>query len=646
MRKIKMLMLGLLSVLTLGLFVVTGAKVNATTVDTGYTAISIGSLKTTAKEISVYGTSASGKAQDVTNDYVAFNSNWNWYNEAINEEVYDNVTNNTGCTFDSLVIATGNSKTFSMKVPAGKTKINCIIYLLCMVKADSTTKKYSLKASGTTSITIPNTVTNLKHDDTSVNSLASISADSAIHKVSFSYESTTQITVDSGMAVLGFGVKDASTKYSISYNANGHGTAPVYDGEDVSSLSDSILAESISVSNWRFTGWYFEAACTNKATTSSDLATYADNGSVTLYAGWEEIASYNIYFYNGSTLVSTKEVAISGTKKLTDWPTDPTKTGWTFVGWFNGETQVDTDTVFTGDTTLKARFSSNNKIAIGSTATLNYNDSSLTINSSSYYDSQTLGKFFIDSTSSKIKKDNSFKFEVAGSTVKDYISFDIPANSKAKVVLNGMRSTDSSKTATFELTDGTNTINPSTSVAKDTNSYYTIFVNNSSEDQTVYLYRKSTSNAKINEIIVSVIALDNDSIVDNSNLIFKTQYDASTAAASSKLRFIGYIQGVTYADYANIESIQFSFTFNEKDRVATVNNLYKSVKNGNDVMLGAFDNAMYVVYTLRGINKETYEGKTLTNCKLTVNFVGGSSLEVSHDDITLPSKFDSYYTES
>lgn len=645
MRKIKMLMLGLLSVLTLGLFVVTGTKVNATTVETGYEAISILSLKNNDSEYSTYGSKPSGKGQDVTNDYIAFAGNWNWYKTGIVETVAKDVINNTGCSFDSFVITSSSNRVINLKVPSNKTKISIIIYVLSMVKAGND-GNYTLKDGGSITIDIPNTVSNLKLDDTEKTSITSITGDKTIHKLSFDYESSTAITLNSGQAVLGFGVKDASTKYSISYDANGHGTAPVYEGEDVSSLSDSILAESISVSNWRFTGWYFEAACTNKATTSSDLATYADNGSVTLYAGWEEIASYNIYFYNGSTLVSTKEVAISGTKKLTDWPTDPTKTGWTFVGWFNGETQVDTDTVFTGDTTLKARFSSNNKIAIGSTATLNYNDSSLTINSSSYYDSQTLGKFFIDSTSSKIKKDNSFKFEVAGSTVKDYISFDIPANSKAKVVLNGMRSTDSSKTATFELTDGINTINPSTSVAKDTNSYYTIFVNNSSEDQTVYLYRKSTSNAKINEIIVSVIALDNDSIVDNSNLIFKTQYDASTAAASSKLRFIGYIQGVTYADYANIESIQFSFTFNEKDRVATVNNLYKSVKNGNDVMLGAFDNAMYVVYTLRGINKETYEGKTLTNCKLTVNFVGGSSLEVSHDDITLPSKFDSYYTES
>ncbi len=437
-------------------------------------------------------------------------------------------------------------------------------------------------------------------------------------------------------------------EYTINYeNSESFEVTLPSQQKNATSISSDMIP-NLEHSGWRFTGWYFEAACTNKATTSSDLATYADNGSVTLYAGWEEINSYNIYFYNGSTLVSTKEVEISGTKKLTDWPENPTKTGWTFVGWFNGETQVDTDTVFSSDTTLNARFSSNNKIAIGSTATLNYTDSSLTVNpnKTDYYNSQTLGKFTIDSTSEKIKKESSFKFEIAGSTTSDYISFDIPANSKAKIVLNGMRSTSSSSTATFELTDGTNTINPATSVAKDTNSYYTIFTNNSSEDKTIYLYRKSGGNSKINEIIVSVIALDNDSIVDNTNLIFKTQYDASTAAASSKLRFIGYIQGISYDDYANIESIQFSFTFNGKDRVATVNNLYKSVKNGNDVILGAFDNAMYVVYTLRGINKEAYEGKALTNCKLTVNFVGGSSLEVAHDDVTLPSKFESYYTES
>lgn len=117
---------------------------------------------------------------------------------------------------------------------------------------------------------------------------------------------------------------------------------------------------------------------------------------------------------------------------------------------------------------------------------------------------------------------------------------------------------------------------------------------------------------------------------------FEAQYNAATDADSTKLRFIGTIEGIAYEDYANISSIQFTFTFNEVDRICKVNKLYKAIENNGAAFKSAADNTMYVVYSLNNINKEAYKGLSLTNLKLTLTFSDGSTKTVAHDDIVLP----------
>lgn len=128
-------------------------------------------------------------------------------------------------------------------------------------------------------------------------------------------------------------------------------------------------------------------------------------------------------------------------------------------------------------------------------------------------------------------------------------------------------------------------------------------------------------------------------IADDVTLTFDAQYNELVAADSTKLRFIGTIDGVAYSDYANISKIEFSFTFNGKDRTVEVSKLYKSIVNNETTIKAAGDNKMYVIYQLNNINKTAYQGLALTNCKFTVTFTDDSTVFIGHDDITLPAEF-------
>lgn len=75
------------------------------------------------------------------------------------------------------------------------------------------------------------------------------------------------------------------TTYAVTYNANGHGTAPAAK-PGVTSLTQAMLEETPgTVEGWTFEGWYTEAACTNVATPIATLTT-----DVELFAKWEKAA--------------------------------------------------------------------------------------------------------------------------------------------------------------------------------------------------------------------------------------------------------------------------------------------------------------------------------------------------------------------
>ena len=100
---------------------------------------------------------------------------------------------------------------------------------------------------------------------------------------------------------------------------------------------------------YTFAGWY-------NGETLYDFATPV-TGDVTLVAKWEEAAppaaTYIVTFTNGTTTVSTQEV-VAGECAVA--PTDPSKSGKKFMGWYDGETKFDAATPIMGDFTFVAKW--------------------------------------------------------------------------------------------------------------------------------------------------------------------------------------------------------------------------------------------------------------------------------------------------
>lgn len=131
-------------------------------------------------------------------------------------------------------------------------------------------------------------------------------------------------------------VGESETAYKVDY-LNFHFTATV--------VNYIPLPEAPTKEGYTFTGWYTDEACTNKY----EGETVRED--VTLYAGWE-INTYTVtYDANGGSACESVTV---------NWNTAPTlptttRIGYTFLGWFDGDTQY-TDAPVKADTTLTAHW--------------------------------------------------------------------------------------------------------------------------------------------------------------------------------------------------------------------------------------------------------------------------------------------------
>jgi uncharacterized repeat protein (TIGR02543 family) len=155
--------------------------------------------------------------------------------------------------------------------------------------------------------------------------------------------------------------------YTVSYNANGYGTAPTSQSSTKPFSSWSITANSSSASSvssntlsipanaygnitvtaqwgtqqaitlptpavtgYTFGGWYSEASCTNFVANGG--ASYTPSANKTLYAKWTANTYTVVYNANGGTGTTASSSHTYGiAKKLT--ANGFTKTGYIFIGW-------------------------------------------------------------------------------------------------------------------------------------------------------------------------------------------------------------------------------------------------------------------------------------------------------------------------
>ena len=145
--------------------------------------------------------------------------------------------------------------------------------------------------------------------------------------------------------------------YTVTFDANGHGTAPA--SQTVLSGYTATEPTAPTAAGWVFGGWYKEAACTN----AFDFATPI-TGNITLYAKWTEEGvtpvptTYTVSFdANGHGTAPAAQSIESG--KTAAKPADPTATGWKFGGWYQDATcniAFDFATPITANITLYAKW--------------------------------------------------------------------------------------------------------------------------------------------------------------------------------------------------------------------------------------------------------------------------------------------------
>ncbi|WP_256759466.1 InlB B-repeat-containing protein [Cohnella sp. WQ 127256] len=140
--------------------------------------------------------------------------------------------------------------------------------------------------------------------------------------------------------------------YTVTFNSNG-GTA--VSSKPVSYNSTITAPTAPTRTGYTFGGWYKE-----EGLTTAFVFTTAITGNTTLYAKWT-LNNYTVTFNsNGGTAVSSKPASYNSTITA---PTAPTRTGYTFGGWYKEEgltTAFVFTTAITGNTTLYAKWTINN----------------------------------------------------------------------------------------------------------------------------------------------------------------------------------------------------------------------------------------------------------------------------------------------
>lgn len=142
-------------------------------------------------------------------------------------------------------------------------------------------------------------------------------------------------------------------EYVITYDANGHGTAPATQTKTAG--NSVVLADALSEPHLTFDEWNTKADGTGTPYTPG--STYSVDADLNLYAIWTP-ATYTITFDADGGTVSPATKTVTYGEKYGTLPT-PTKSGETFYGWFLDDLLVTENSIVDLDNaeTLKAAWS-------------------------------------------------------------------------------------------------------------------------------------------------------------------------------------------------------------------------------------------------------------------------------------------------
>ena len=173
--------------------------------------------------------------------------------------------------------------------------------------------------------------------------------------------------LDSDITLYAKWIQIGETEYDVTFNL-GYEGAPAIDAQKVAENTRATKPTDPTRSGYEFGGWYKEALCTNAFDFNTDTIT----ANTTIYAKWNKL--YNVTFnlgYDGAPTIDTQNV-VDGAKATK--PTDPTRTGYDFAGWykentFTNEFNFNTEAI-TADTIIYAKWNQIYKV----TYKYNYTD--------------------------------------------------------------------------------------------------------------------------------------------------------------------------------------------------------------------------------------------------------------------------------
>lgn len=141
-----------------------------------------------------------------------------------------------------------------------------------------------------------------------------------------------------------------------------------FDTDGGNSLTDVTVAENgklVKPANPTKTGYTFKEWQLNGTTYNFATIVTSD---ITLKAIWIAKDELTITF-NSDGGSSVTEMKVFKGDKLGTLPKNPTKTGYTFGGWYNGTTKYTTSTVINSSITLKAKWLTADELALGNAKT-------------------------------------------------------------------------------------------------------------------------------------------------------------------------------------------------------------------------------------------------------------------------------------
>ena len=136
----------------------------------------------------------------------------------------------------------------------------------------------------------------------------------------------------------------SKVKYSVIFNVDGapYATADIEVGEKI---GDANMPTAPSKAGYEFDGWF-------DGTTEITKDTVV-NGAVNAEAKFTKLHTV-IFKADGSEYA---KITVRDNEKIgTKMPSDPSKTGYSFDGWFAGTTEITKDTIVTADITASAKF--------------------------------------------------------------------------------------------------------------------------------------------------------------------------------------------------------------------------------------------------------------------------------------------------